>query len=868
MPSASHQHRSLGPALVGAGLALHATALWRVAVLLAGPVAAPGIAAAVAVGLLLAWRPPQAFRAGPWRALLAMVAGALVAPVALARLPAAAASAIVLALVVLAGLGVGDLRDRLRAALAGVGIGGLGAALVLPLVGPLATSLAGAILAAGGAFLLAARREAPGRAPAEATDGLPAGIGLALALAAGAATATVLRLPMDSGAHPWPAQPAAAGFMALAIAAALGMAGRTRGGGRWAVVAVGLALAALPVVPAVRAGGEALLAGMAGMRALPVVGVAGGLVVLLAGAALLALPGLGAGTLLSPRHARAGLAAFALASAVWLAHDHGATTTVTAEPPGTDQVELLRGHLVAWQAAGRLPDDLLAGHLAAMAADGRERAAVLSWSPTRSAEALRLHGVASVTQAGPPGSRGMDASVWRPSDLSRLAPLDIVISHLEDPDLAEHAPYFTRDGRAAIRRALAPGGVFIQRLSVNRLGPEGVLRQVLALREVFPETWIASADFAHGGSVLAVCLGPARVPAAPQRAGIQDAPAPADDAAAGGATAESAPPTRVETEARAPRVTGEEGQRVEPPAAEPAASADAGAATRLLEHARFEPPRGFSREIAASLREARLLGTPDLLATWVAGPVEQDALRGLLQPADAWTPGLLAFRHPAPADIARELTQAMLWGQLARVDVPMRAGPRTVPGTHPQRHDFIGLDARLPIEWTVAETVLRHANHLGRAFGRPGLSRSTARRMVLAAPGRRLEVRAHDAARGDRDMLAAALANLEGDGLMRSGGAIVHGHQALWMFEQDATRRQEVTLAYHCPLQSRLFTLELVVTDGVKPGLYDPLLALLASDMRCRHPGDGDQPGASSSGGAAAEASPPPGAAAGSPSQP
>lgn len=457
--------------------------------------------------------------------------------------------------------------------------------------------------------------------------------------------------------------------------------------------------------------------------------------------------------------------------------------------PGRDEMVLVSGQVAARTSPPRLADDLLAGALAALVPPRAERVLLVGSGSGRVRRALTAGGVGEVVLHEPSralahlahalvGDAGLPAPRISPSPagwLREAGTFDAVISQVEDPTAPAFAPFFTREAHRTARALLSPGGVFVQRLNVDRLGPRGVLAHVLLLRETFPRTHVATADHARDGVVLLLGL------------------------------------------------TAEEGDDAHARLAAARLSLDP--ATNPL----------ATPELRDVLGDALLLQPDDLLATFAAGPREIKAAEEVdpEPPADAWAPGGDALRFAAPEAIGRSLAQALLYARIANVDLDLHVEPAQGPEGY-QRWDLLPVETRLPEPWTVLGGVVRQQNVLTEFLHARGVYRESSRRLSFERPGGRLAVTVERRTRVTGNTLIASLDAQTSGQASRRGQALVRGHPALWAFDEPSTDQQELTLTWHCPFQGSLYAVQYGLSDG-KPGRPDEPLGLLVDSVRCPH---------------------------------
>jgi hypothetical protein len=239
--------------------------------------------------------------------------------------------------------------------------------------------------------------------------------------------------------------------------------------------------------------------------------------------------------------------------------------------------------------------------------------------------------------------------------------------------------------------------------------------------------------------------------------------------------------------------------------------------------------------VLASLEKALLLEPEDLLATFVAGRREIDALRGSLGPADPWIEGGLALRQPAPELVARGLTRGFLFSQLQVVELSVDAG---VVGREPPfaaLYPFLGIETDLPEQWRAPEALVRSRNTVAQFLGEMGVYRDASRRMVFEREGARLTVTEQLRSVAGPQTLTDSINAFWSDDVRRNGTSVVHGHLAYWLYAEPANGPQRVVMTWHCPYQGRLYLAEHEVTDG-KPGQFEEPLRFLGTHVRCAHP--------------------------------
>ena len=458
----------------------------------------------------------------------------------------------------------------------------------------------------------------------------------------------------------------------------------------------------------------------------------------------------------------------------------------------------LDGRLVSGGEPARLVSERLAGHLAALLAKDPKRVLVVGHWHSVLTQALGYKGAPTLEYAAPlpPFASFMKdfpgISAPSPAALRGSGPYDAVIVALADPTLPQFQAYFTPSGRAQLAELLAPGGVLVQLLDLDRLPPDVLLREIALVRETMPDAYLALPDLGRGGLLILVAPAPDQ--------GVEAPGVASDDP--GSPSTSSTPP--------------------------PAAGIRPLDLSRLLDPARFPP------DVQTSLREALVLTPAHLLAAFIAGPAEIEALGADVSAADPWTPGGAAFVHAPPREIARGLAQAFFLDHLQVVDLPVLPGALLQPGEFGRVFSFVALETRLGSEWAASGQV-RTRTTATRFLGAPGVYREGSRRLELAMEGRDLTVTTRPMHDADLDILQNSMDGLKGKSPRRQGSGFVHDHPALWAFEELSIDEQIITATWHCPIAQRLFGVKYHLTVGVKPGLFEGPLEFALGNLRCAH---------------------------------
>lgn len=784
--------RPLAAPVALAGVALVVAACLRTHVLLAGAEPSPRawLPAALLVGLALGARLPSRDATGASVATLAATGASLlltlVMPawlVHLAGAPALGATSVAVALLgffagraglARVGLGPGALAVGLALAAASLGL--------LPWLGTTVTGLAGTALG-----LAAWPRSGPPLRSETSAGAAPLLLGLAAGLLA--ATSTGLALVRVSG--PWP-------LVGLAVSAfLLGAAAGCSATNVPSRVALAVLAAVVLVPPVPRLVAEALDA-RAMAAALPSVGVAGGALALMAAALVLATaPGALAGAMLRVADASrprllTGLAlGLVLAAAASQVVPRTRVELGAAGAADPKDVVQLDGVAVVTRDAGRRRDELLAGHLAALLPPHARRVLVVGSAGGAALEALALHEIERVELAQPSPRLARALAGFLPADApapSRVAAspfsldvppasLDALVVQVDDPTRPDFAAWFTPQAVERARELLAPGGVLVQRLRADRLGPDGLLRHARLVQATFPRSFVVTSDLMRGGTALVVGL--------------------AGDPDRGGAAA-----------ARLPH-------------------------DRLVVAPSNDPP--LTPRVVASLREALVVQPEDLLDAVAAGPRELDALAVALRPWDPWRPGGEALRWRAPEGPALALARARFYADLEVVELELDLEPEAQAGNFPSAWSVGGLESRLPAEFARTRALVRFRNTFAPFQGEFGLFRDRQSRVVFERDAGTITVSQLPLSIATEAALTNGIHGLWSDDVKRSGDALVHGHLALWILEEPSRDEQVVSLTWHCPVQGLLYAAEYRLVDG-KPGLYQEPLELLATHLRCRHP--------------------------------
>lgn len=829
----------------------------------------------VAAGLLLglaAGGPGRSLRGQRPAALLAPVVPVLVALLGPAL--ALASGSVAGALSVLLAFVPAFLVRRAGVTLSGAAVvagalGVLGSALALPFAGPLPIGLAAAalVLAAG---LLAGRGDGSGSAAgADSPWALMGGAG------AGIAAAAATWMIRGELLHPWPFAFVLAAMMLLGMAAGRSIGRRTERAAAASVAAA--SIVALFLVGRGQLAGA--IARVAGGDGLPAVHPLGGVLTVGASAAIhglplglalgLALPGpltrrllaaaaaglVAAGAISAITHdqpatlaigailaclaaavartpaslrsvapaptastggiaalAAATVAAAAIAAGWWIARpsipwsDRFAGAGWSAVEPGDDPGSLaLDGRVVSGGEPARQVSERLAGHLALLLAREPRRVLVVGRPGPSLVEALTSHGVSTIHVATP-----LPPLTWSGDAFSRVVapspaalrggdPFDAIVVMLADPTLPQFQAYFTPSGRARLAELLAPGGVLVQAFDLDRLPPDVLLGEMALVRETLPDAYLALADVGRGGLLLLV--------------------APAPD------------------------------QGVDPPRVAPsdAGSADASPATpdaspgpQPLDISRLLDPTRFPPEVRASLREALVLTPAHLLATFIAGSSEIDALGGDSPAAAPWTPGRRAFVHAPPRDVARGIASAFFHDRLRITDLPVRPASLLQPGEFAHAWPFVALESRIGPDWQ-ASGQIRTQHAFTRFLGVPGVYRRGSRRLRLSQEGRSLIVTVRPMHDADIGILQDSMDGLRTGAPRRQGTGLVHGHATLWAFEELSIDEQIITATWHCPMAQRLYGIRYHLTARVKPGLFEEPLEFALGNLRCMHGAAGQE---------------------------
>jgi hypothetical protein len=709
------------------------------------------------------------------------------------------------------------------ALLLGGGLGALVAGLVLlPRLGPTLSAVIAALLLLGGALLMA-----EGEDEATADDaGRPA-----LAPLAGFLIAACVAAALASLLRPWPFGLMAAGCAALGagLASLLPLAGRRRGivGGIAALVFVPWAAGLLPFTvtslvgsesrPLVAAGwgglalvaaafawgfGPGLLGGLAAGRPRPLATALAGLVVLLSGlvevsslatepAVLLIVAALLAASLVPVVGNRLGRAPeLAIATAVALLlllaplgerGGFGRAVSVPVDGDGTRSL-VARGQGLARGDAERRPDELLAGHAAGLLASERGSVLLVGNQSGGALSALRAQSFEEIEVREFTGdfaraatSLGLDEepavsaspSAWPERDGGWNA----FVLQADDPSLPAHAPVFTESAYRRAASLLAPGGVFVQRLRVSRLGPEGLIRVIRTAKGAFPNCFVLTADLARDGSLLLL--------ARPQQSGTSGLPW-----------------------------------------------------NRFVLDPELNPR--LDEAVARSLKEALLFKRGDLLGAFAAGPRELAELQPEVQAFDTWTPGSEALRFPAPEGAAVSLTRALLYARIGTLELPVDLEVQPSLPPWQDRWPFAGLETQLGQGWSPAGGAIRFGNRFRPVLGDFGLYRDVSRKIAFERKEGRIEVVELGRSVAGADTVAASARSFLDEHATRTAEGLINGHRALIVIREPSPEEQHVHATWHCPVQGKLYAADYSLTDG-RPGLFEEPLEFLGQSLRCSH---------------------------------